>query len=254
MSNFSNRVSVVILAAGLGTRMKSDRAKVLHELKGRPMILYVVDVARRIAGDNVVVVVGHQAERVKAIVSAEGGAHYALQAEQLGTGHAVMCAIDSIPPSCEQIIILCGDVPLLTLDTLSQFVDDHIGNSRAVSVLAVELENPTGYGRILRGDDGGVVGIVEEADADQEQKRIGLINTGIYCVNKGFLQSALADLKTDNAQGEFYLTDIIRIAYQNAKPVGVSVGENPVEFSGINSQEDLRAAEKAMDRQDANIA
>lgn len=254
MTNLINDVSVVILAAGLGTRMKSDRAKVLHELNGRPMILYVVDVARRIAGDNVVVVVGHQAETVKAIVSAEEAVHYALQAEQLGTGHAVMCAIDSIPASCEQVIILCGDVPMLTFDTLRQFAGEHIGDRRAVSVLAVELENPTGYGRILRDGGGGVVGIVEEADADHEQKHIRLINTGIYCVNKGFLQSALADLKTDNAQGEFYLTDIIRIAYQKARRVGVTVGKNPVEFLGINSQEDLWAAEKAMERQDANIA
>lgn len=247
-------VSVVILAAGLGTRMKSDKAKVLHELNGRAMVLYVVEVARRLAGDHVVVVVGHQADRVKSVVSAEAQVRYALQTEQLGTGHAVMCAMDEVSDECERVIVLCGDVPLLAYETLRRFAAEHLQNRRAVSVLAVELDRPTGYGRIIQDETGQVTGIVEEADATDAQKKIRLVNTGVYCVDRAFLSTALEGLETDNAQGEFYLTDIIGIAHREGRSAGVTVGSDPLEFSGINSREDLAAVESVMRRQDAHIS
>ncbi|MFZ7125311.1 MAG: NTP transferase domain-containing protein [Desulfobacterales bacterium] len=250
----TNALGVIILAAGLGTRMKSDKAKVLHELNGRPMVLYVVDVARKLAGDQVIVVVGYQADRVQQVVTAEARVRFAIQTEQLGTGHAVSCAMDAVPPECERLVILCGDVPLLELDTLRKFVAHHDRSGSDVTVLAVELDNPKGYGRILVDDSGGVSGIVEEADATTAQKGIRLVNTGIYCVSRAFLESALEQIQTDNAQGEFYLTDMISIAYREGRKVEVSVGKDPLEFIGINSREDLEAVERFMQRQRANIA
>ena len=181
-------VAVVILAAGLGTRMKSQKAKVLHEVMGRPMVLYVVDIASRIAGEDVILVVGHQAEKVQKIVSDHVKAGFAFQKEQLGTGHAVSCALPHLPDRCSQVVILCGDVPLVTLKTLNDFVADHLRRRSEVSVMAVRTEDPTGYGRIIVNADRRVTGIVEEADASPQQKKIDVINTGIYCVEKKFLE------------------------------------------------------------------
>ena len=246
MSSNSGAVAIVILAAGLGTRMKSDKAKVLHSILGRPMILYVVDTARYVAGDNVVLVVGHQAEVVRATVTKRADVKFAYQPEQLGTGHAVMCALPALPEEARHVVVLCGDVPLLRIETLQHFVDDHRSHQRTLSVLAVHLDDPTGYGRIVQGQQGQVSGIVEEADATPTQKRIQLVNTGIYCVERGFLEKALASIRADNAQGEYYLTDIVGVAHAAGFSIGVTVGENPDEFTGINSREQLAAVEEMM--------
>ena len=135
-------VAVIILAAGMGTRMKSDKAKVLHEIQGRAMILYVVETARKIAGNNVIVVIGHQAEEVRAIVSDTAELLFAYQEQQLGTGHAVLCALPKIPKHCDHVIILCGDVPLIQPETIAALVKDHLEARRDVSLLAVEMDNP----------------------------------------------------------------------------------------------------------------
>jgi UDP-N-acetylglucosamine diphosphorylase/glucosamine-1-phosphate N-acetyltransferase len=239
-------LAVVILAAGLGTRMKSKKAKVLHALLGRPMISYVVDTARVVAGDNVVLVVGHQADEVRAIVAQQAEVRYAFQAEQLGTGHAAMCALSELPDNVNHVVVLCGDVPLLRRETLQRFVHDHCAHKRTLSVLAVQLPNPTGYGRIVQDENGYVVGIVEEADATPAQKAIQLVNTGIYCIDRRFLSTALQEIRSDNAQGEYYLTDIVGVAHDSRLPVGVTVGENADEFIGINSREQLEAVEDMM--------
>ena len=239
-------LAVVILAAGLGTRMKSKKAKVLHALLGRPMISYVVDTARVVAGDNVVLVVGHQADEVRAIVSQQAEVRYAFQAEQLGTGHAAMVALSELPDNVNHVVVLCGDVPLLRRETLQRFVHDHCALKRTLSVLAVQLSNPTGYGRIVQDENGYVVGIVEEADATPAQKAIQLVNTGIYCIDRRFLSTALQEIRSDNAQGEYYLTDIVGVAHESRLPVGVTVGENADEFIGINSREQLEAVEDMM--------
>ena len=241
-----NRIAVVILAAGLGTRMKSNKAKVLHEVCGKPMIHYVVEIARQVAGNNVVLVVGHQAEAVRRIASKRDDFNFAHQKEQLGTGHAVLCALPYIPDACRQVVILCGDVPLIRAQTIKALVRSHLDEQRDITVLAVELGDPTGYGRIVLDADGDLQAIVEESDASAAQKRIGLINTGIFCVKKEFLAEALPQIKSDNAQKEMYLTDIIEIAYVAQKQMGVVIGKDHVEVTGINTVEELKSVEVAM--------
>jgi UDP-N-acetylglucosamine diphosphorylase/glucosamine-1-phosphate N-acetyltransferase len=243
-----NRVAAVILAAGMGTRMKSSKAKVLHEIGGRPMITYVVQTAQRIAGDNIVLVVGHQADTVKSVVSQNADVAYALQAEQLGTGHAVRCALPQIPSGTKEVLILYGDVPLLRAETIKMLVHEHRTNKNHVTVLAVEMADPTGYGRILCDAKGRFCKIVEQADASAEQKKIKLINTGIYCVQKHFLTKALSQIKADNNQKEFYLTDIIGLGYAGAKKIGFVVGQESDETTGVNTLDDLAQVESILNK------
>jgi UDP-N-acetylglucosamine diphosphorylase/glucosamine-1-phosphate N-acetyltransferase len=240
------KIAVIILAAGLGKRMRSPKAKVLHEILGRPMLTYVIDVAREIAGRAVIVVVGNQAEAVRRAVSGAAAVRYAYQDRQLGTGHAVLCALPQLPDDCEQVVVLCGDIPLLTAPTLKSLVQDHLAARRDATLLAVELDVPQGYGRVLLNDHHQVCGIVEEADASAGQRAIRLINTGIYCVTRQFLSEALPKVTPDNAQGEFYLTDIIRIGYESGRMIGVSYGAAPREILGVNTPEDLARVEALM--------
>jgi UDP-N-acetylglucosamine diphosphorylase/glucosamine-1-phosphate N-acetyltransferase len=239
-------VAVIILAAGMGTRMKSDKAKVLHEVHGRPMIHYVVETARKIAGDDVILVVGNQAQEVRAIISNTAELLFAYQEEQLGTGHAVLCALPQIPEHCDQVIILCGDVPLIQPETIAALVEDHLRARRDVSLLAVEMDNPSGYGRVLLDDNRQISAIIEEADANADQKRIKLINSGIYCIDKAFLLQALPEIRPDNAQGELYLTDIMSIGYQEKRNMGVVVGTNCQQIIGINTCQDLATVDAIM--------
>ena len=234
MTNFTN-FAAIILAAGLGTRMKSDRAKVLHEILGRPMVGYVVDTAVKVADDNVVMVVGYQADKVQEAVDQFAKVRYAIQSEQLGTGHAVACALPVVPDGCHHVLILCGDVPLVTERTVRELISDHMDFKRDATVLAMQVDNPTGYGRILTDSDEHVVAIVEETDATEEQKAIRVVNTGIYCVEIRFLTEAIHKIKSDNAQGELYLTDIVAIGNREKKNVGVVTSKNVTEFFGINN-------------------
>ena len=243
------KIAVVILAAGLGTRMKSNKAKVLYEVCGKPMVNYVVETARKVAGDNLVLVVGNQADKVRETVSKLGSFGFAYQAAQLGTGHAVLCALPHIPERCQEVVILCGDVPLVKADTVSALIKSHAAENRDISVLAVELEDPTGYGRILLDDKSRVQAIVEESDATPEQKRIRLINTGIFCVKKDFLLQSVPQIKSDNAQGEIYFTDIVEIAHTRKKHIGVTVADNHFEVSGINTIQELKSVESAIKNQ-----
>lgn len=242
----STDITVVILAAGLGTRMKSDKAKVLHEILGRPMIAYVVDTALAVAGNNVVLVVGHQAQVVRETVARQAELHFALQERQLGTGHAVMCAMSALPETTRHVVVLCGDVPLLGEKTLRGFVNEHRSHQRTLSVLAVRLPDPSGYGRIVQNERGQVTGIVEEADATPSEKAINIVNTGVYCIDKPFLESALQQIRSDNAQGEYYLTDIVGLAHQGHHSIGVTVGTDANEFLGVNSPEQLKAVERLL--------
>ncbi|MBW1903212.1 MAG: NTP transferase domain-containing protein, partial [Deltaproteobacteria bacterium] len=228
-----------ILAAGLGTRMKSGKAKVLHEILGKPMISYGVETAREIAGNNVFVVIGHQAQEVKRVCSTTGKIRFAVQEKQMGTGHAVLCAVPDIPDDIEHVIILCGDVPLLKTKTIQHLLDDHQENGRTLSLLAVEFDNPKGYGRVVIDDQRNMSKIVEESDATDVEKEIKLINSGIYCVDKVFLSESLLKLTPDNAQGELYLTDIIEIGYREKRKIGVLVSEDAIEVSGVNTIDDL---------------
>ena len=242
-----DNVAVVILAAGQGTRMKSNKAKVLHEIAGRPMILYVVEAARKIAGDNVIVVIGHQAQKVRDVISESARVHFAYQKEQLGTGHAVQCAVPGLPEGCDEVVILCGDVPLIRVETITDLVEDHISAARDVSLLAVELENPYGYGRVLADDQRQVFEIIEESDATAAQKQIKLINAGIYCIRKTFLLQALPRLRSNNAQNELYLTDIVGIGRSENKKIGVVIGSDASEVIGVNTIQELQRVETILD-------
>ncbi len=243
------KIAVVILAAGLGTRMKSNKAKVLHEVCGKPMVNYIVETARTVAGNNLVLVVGNQADKVRETVSKLGSFSFAYQEAQLGTGHAVLCALPHIPDHCQEVVILCGDVPLVKADTVNALIKSHAAEKRDISVLAVELQDPTGYGRILLDARRRVQAIVEESDATIEQKRIRLINTGIFCVKKDLLLQAVPRIKSDNAQGEIYFTDIVEIAYAEKKHIGVTVGDNHLEVTGINTIQELKSVEGVIKKQ-----
>ena len=252
MTTTANTVAVVILAAGLGTRMKSTKAKVLHSVLNQPMITYVVNTAAKVVVNNIILVVGNQAQEVRAIVSKSDDVQYAIQAQQLGTGHAVKCALPYIPRDISDVVILYGDVPLLTPDTVKQLVKSHQTAQQDVTLLAVELEDPFGYGRILHDKHGQLCGIVEEADATAQQKRIKLINTGIYCVQRTFLTEALAQIKSDNKQGEYYLTDIIGIGYAYQKKLGCLIGHDGEETLGVNTIADLMRVESIMQERQRN--
>jgi UDP-N-acetylglucosamine diphosphorylase/glucosamine-1-phosphate N-acetyltransferase len=246
MSYDKNNIAVIVLAAGLGTRMKSNKAKVLHELLGKPMIMYVTETAVKIAGNNVVIVVGNQADAVKKTVSDHLKVVFSVQEEQLGTGHAVRCALPCLPDQVEQVVILNGDVPLLTTNTVINFLEDHLSERRHVSVLAVKVENPKGYGRIIFDNGMHVNEIIEESDANEEQKAIKTINTGAYCVQKDFLFHSVKRISSSNAQSEFYLTDIVKIGNEEGKTVGALVEKDPEEFVGINNPLELVSAENIL--------
>jgi UDP-N-acetylglucosamine diphosphorylase/glucosamine-1-phosphate N-acetyltransferase len=236
-------ICVVVLAAGKGTRMKSDKAKVLHEVGGRPMVLYIIEAARAVVGERIVVVVGHQADVVEQVISSQHVVRFCRQQCQLGTGHAVKEALPYLMAGTQHVVILCGDTPLVTADTLRRLIADHLGFKRDLTLLAVTMDRPTGYGRVLFDADHRVLGIVEEADADETQKRIRLVNTGIYCVRTDFLAEALNRIRPDNAQGEYYLTDLAEIGHRQGRRVGGLIGDDPLEVVGINSMDDLSRAE-----------
>jgi bifunctional N-acetylglucosamine-1-phosphate-uridyltransferase/glucosamine-1-phosphate-acetyltransferase GlmU-like protein len=201
---------------------------------------------KKIAGNNIILVVGNQAEKVRKMVSEKTNVLFALQEEQLGTGHAVLCAIPKVPSHVQEVVILCGDVPLLSEKTLLKLLEDHIKAERDISLLAVEIENPKGYGRILIDENRRLKGIIEEADASEEQKRLKIVNAGIYCIKKEILFDSLKKITSDNVKGEFYLTDIVENGYRNKHTMGVLVGDDWEETVGVNTKEDLKTAENNM--------
>jgi UDP-N-acetylglucosamine diphosphorylase/glucosamine-1-phosphate N-acetyltransferase len=237
--------STIILAAGKGKRMKSDLAKVLHPLCGFPLLAYPVATARAAGAEKVVVVIGHQARQIRERFGNQG-LIFVEQREQLGTGHAVLQAAEAFRDHDGTIVILCGDVPLIRPETVRSLYNRHRMEGATVTVLTTILEDPAGYGRVVKADGGHVVKIVEEKDAMPEQKKIREINTGIYCVESRFLFSAVAGLGNRNAQGEYYLTDIVEIACNNGLRANSSTAPDPVEVMGINTPEDLERASRRM--------
>lgn len=234
--------AVIILAAGKGTRMRSSLAKVLHPLHGAPMLSYSVAVAREVGASDIVVVVGHQAELIEETMKDEGLV-YVLQKEQLGTGHAVLQAKDAFRNFEGTILILCGDVPLLRAVTVRDLMLCHRRGQADVTVMTTLLADPSGYGRIVKGEGDRILKIVEERDATDEEKKIREINTGIYCVECPFLFEAAAVIDNRNAQKEYYLTDIIGIANRMNRIAMSFVAPNFREVMGINTREDLERAE-----------
>jgi bifunctional UDP-N-acetylglucosamine pyrophosphorylase/glucosamine-1-phosphate N-acetyltransferase len=240
-------VKAVILAAGKGTRMRSELPKVVHEALGQAMVLYSIEAAKQAGAEleNICLVVGHKAELVKETVQARypRGIVYVEQREQLGTGHAVRCAQDFIGQ--EGItLVLCGDTPLITGATLKRLVDTHIAQNNAITVLTAQLDDPTGYGRIIKDAKGGFVKIVEQKDATPEEQRAKEINSGMYVFNSAVLTKTLAMLTNDNAQGEYYLTDTIELVKkQGLGRVATMSVEDANEIKGVNSPEQLQEAE-----------
>ena len=236
----------VILAAGKGTRMKSALPKVLHAVGGRPMLRHVMTAAEQAGAKRTIVVVGFGGDQVQAKIGA--AAEYVLQAEQLGTGHAMMQVQPVLAGFSGTILLLCGDTPLLTDKTLLALVAAHQQSGAAATVLTAMPADATGYGRILRNESGQVLGIVEQKDATPEQKKIGEINTGIYCFEAAPLFAALAGLTCNNAQKEYYLTDVLAILAQAGQQVGAVEVSDFQETLGINSRLQLAEAEAILRR------
>ena len=240
-----NSFACIILAAGKGTRMQSPLAKVMHPILGKPMLTYPIECARQAGAEDIVVVVGHQAEEIKKIMT-NSGVRFADQHEQLGTGHAVLVTRELLRDFVGTILILCGDVPLLTIKTIEALKEYHHSERATVTVLTTILENPQGYGRIIKDEDQNILRIVEERDATPSEKDVKEINTGIYCVESGFLFDAINRIGNRNAQREYYLTDIIGIAVEQKETARAFVAMDSNEVMGINTQEELKKAEQLL--------
>jgi bifunctional UDP-N-acetylglucosamine pyrophosphorylase/glucosamine-1-phosphate N-acetyltransferase len=239
-------VAAVVLAAGKGTRMKSGLVKVMHRMAGTPMVSWPVAAAREAGATKLVLVVGHQASLIKEYFAGEEEVAFAFQEEQLGTGHAVACACEELKGFHGTVMILCGDVPLVKGATLRKMADFHRSRNAMVTVLTANFLDPAGYGRIVKGKEGKVLRIVEEKDATEEERRITEINSGIYCVEADFLRQAIVNLSNDNAQGEYYLTDIIKSgAEQGHLCLSLPVGDTE-EIMGVNDRAQLAEAARIM--------
>lgn len=240
-----SKIKALILAAGKGTRMESELPKVVHRCMGEPMVHYVIEAARQAGADEVCVIVGYKADEVKAAIKED--VSFVLQNEQLGTGHAVKCASDFIGDDGD-VIVLCGDTPLITGRTLVKLVSEHKKAENGVTVLSAIIGNPTGYGRIVRDECGSFVKIVEQKDATEAEKNIKEINSGMYIFNARALKEALQQIKNDNAAGEYYLTDAIYLIKE--KGMGISamalLDEEVDEIRGVNTIAQLKEAEEIM--------
>ncbi|HHY92571.1 MAG TPA: bifunctional UDP-N-acetylglucosamine diphosphorylase/glucosamine-1-phosphate N-acetyltransferase GlmU [Firmicutes bacterium] len=236
-----SRLAAIILAAGKGTRMKSERPKVLHELCGRPLVTYVVEAAQAAGTDEIVVVINREMDAVREVLGP--GIKYAYQEEQLGTAHAVLAARTALDPEAGDVLVLCGDTPLLTGDLLTALVARHREGAAAATVLTAELTDPTGYGRIVRDAAGEVEAIVEERDAAPAIRALHEVNTGVYCFAAAPLFAALDEVGSENAQGEYYLTDVLAILRRNGRRVLAATAPEPVLTQGINNRVQLAEAE-----------
>ena len=249
-STHSKPLNVLVMAAGLGTRMKSKRAKVLHEIGGRPLIAHVVRAAQSLDPKNIIVVVGHQAEDVEKATLAEIGelASFAHQAQQRGTGDAVESARSLLEHSDSLLLLLSGDVPLIRPETLRKLIEHHRETAAACTILSVRLENPTGYGRIIRDEQEHFQRIVEQKDATEEERKVREINSGIYCFETRDLFEALKRLEPKNQQGEYYLTDVAEIILATGRKVEVVTHTDPRELFGINTRAELAEFENLIRR------
>ena len=239
----SNRF-VIVLAAGQGTRMKSKLYKVLHPVCGKPMVSHVIDQVAKIGAERMITVVGYGAEEVKKEL--EGRTEFVLQKEQLGTGHAVLQAKELLGGLEGHTLVVCGDTPLLTAETIQAVIDKHIEEKAKVTVLTAIHEQPEGYGRVIRNDQGYVEKIVEHKDASPEELKVKEINTGTYCFDNKALFYALEKVTNDNAQGEYYLPDVIEILKNEGHRVAAYCTTDISETLGVNDRVALAKAEKIM--------
>ncbi|WP_035274710.1 bifunctional UDP-N-acetylglucosamine diphosphorylase/glucosamine-1-phosphate N-acetyltransferase GlmU [Desulfogranum japonicum] len=233
-------ITAVILAAGKGTRMKSNKAKVLHEVFFKPMVHHVLDAVSNSQTKDTVLIIGHQKDAVLDTLEAYDCLTVE-QKEQLGTGHAVLCS-EKMCKNTDHVLILCGDTPLIESATLNTLIDQHLDSKATITLMTTRLENPFGYGRIVQNEQEAVTAIVEQKDASPEQLQINEINAGIYLVRRSFLFEALKQVGTDNSQGEVYLTDIVSIAVNSGQRVERFVHPHPVDVLGVNSRVELAQA------------
>lgn len=236
-------LAAVILAAGQGTRMKSEIVKVLHPLAGRQMIRHVIGAVRRVGADRLVCVVGYQADRVREALSDMPGVDFALQEEQRGTGHALLCAAPALEGFDGDVVVCCGDTPLLTSETLRRVVEVHRRHDAPATLLTARLDDPGAYGRVMTDEAGCVERIVEARDADAVTREIRLVNTGVYCFHWPSVRPLLDRLDPANVQGEQYLTDVMEILAAHGTP-GLSTRlDDTVEMMGVNDRAQLAEAE-----------
>ncbi len=242
-------VEVVIMAAGLGKRMKSSTVKILHRAAGRPIIDYVLDLAAEVSDHPPVLIIGHQRQAVQDAVG--GRARYAIQDKQLGTGHAVLqsaAILEKDDLTGKKVLVLSGDVPLTRPETLKKLVEEHERSGNVLTVLTMKLNEPAMYGRIVRDSSGAVQKIVEAKDATDAEKQINEVNAGIYVFDGKYLFDNLRSLSNANAQGEYYLTDLPAVFRNSGKRVGALVVDDPVEAMGVNSRAELAAVEAEIQR------
>lgn len=227
-------VIAVVMAAGKGTRMKSNKSKLVHQIYGKELVTRVVETAKKAEVNEIIAVVGYKKEQVQAILG--DSVEYAYQEEMLGTGHAVMQTVKYLEGRKGKVVVLNGDVPILRPETLKNLIQKSINNKEYATLLTAIYDNPTGYGRIIRDEGGNIKGIVEQKDATEEQKEIQEINAGIYCFDIEELLLALKEIKPNNAQGEYYLTDVIKIMNDKGLKTGAVIVEDNTEILGVNDR------------------
>lgn len=238
-------LAAVILAAGKGKRMKSELAKVLHPVLGRPMVMYVIDQARAVGAEPIIVVVGHQRERVMEVLR-PAGVLFAVQEEQLGTAHAVAQAEPLLAGFPGDLLVLCGDVPLLSAARIREMIALHRQTQAVATLLVGRTPEPFGYGRIIRDERGFVDRIVEEKDATPEERTIQEVNIGTYVFDVGKLFATIPLVRNDNAQGEYYLPDVVKIMRAHGERVAAVLTPDFAESMGVNSIEQLREVEQVL--------
>ena len=235
----------LVLAAGKGTRMYSELAKVLHLICGRPMLSYTLRAVEELGFARVLVVVGHQAARIQEVF-AEAQVEWVLQSQQLGTAHAVQCVLPHLADHGGSVLICCGDTPLLTAETLRMFQVEHMNRGADLSVLSMLLDEPGSYGRVVRDSGGEVSAIIEAKDATEQERTIREVNTGVYCASADLLRAVLPDVENANIQGEYYLTDLVQMSAGRGWNVQAVTASSPIEFLGVNTEEELEAAEEVI--------
>jgi bifunctional UDP-N-acetylglucosamine pyrophosphorylase / glucosamine-1-phosphate N-acetyltransferase len=239
------QLGVILLAAGQGTRMRSALPKVLHTLGGKPLFLHALETAQRLQPKSVAVIIGHGAEAVRQAYSG-ADVDWRVQEQQIGTGHAVLTARPVFADFSGDLLILSGDVPLIREATLTALLEHHRGAKAALTLLTASLENPQGYGRIVRAGDGKITATVEEKDASETQRKIREVNAGVYVASAQFLFAALSDVKNNNQQGEYYLPDIVGIGLAQGKVIETLQVDDPREMMGVNTREELAFMEKTL--------